>query len=235
MTYSILARCPRTGRLGLGVATYSIAVGLYCNGVRSRTGVTITQAFVNQSNNGLALRLLAQGFGPAYVLDALKANDPDYDYRQIAIIDRNGATAAYTGPDTRKWSGHKVGAGYIATGNVLAGPEVVEAIATGFEASPEEALERRLLRALEYGRDAGGQVGGSGHVTERSVALIVYSEFDHADIDLRVDLHDKAVDEMRRVFEEYEPYREYYRDRGLNPSKAMPQEQFAARLKTASA
>jgi uncharacterized Ntn-hydrolase superfamily protein len=67
MTYTLLARCPRTGRLGLGIATYSICVGLYCNGMRSRTGVTISQAFVNQGNNGLALQLLAQGFGPTRV------------------------------------------------------------------------------------------------------------------------------------------------------------------------
>ncbi len=235
MTYTILGRCPRTGRLGIGVATYSISVGLYCNGIRSRTGVTITQAYVNQGNNSLALRLLSQGFSADYVLEALKANDPDADYRQIGLIDREGTAVAYTGPGTRKWSGHKVGDGYIATGNVLAGPQVVEAIADGFESEPDASLEQRLLRGLEYGRDSGGQVGGNGHVTERSAALIVFSDYDYPDIDLRVDLHDKAVDELRRIFEVYDPYRGYYRDRGRNPSKAMTQEQFVAGLKTETA
>ena len=84
MTYTIVARCPRTGRFGIGIATYSIAVGLYCNGVRSRVGVTISQAFVNQGNNTLALRLLEQGFTAAHTLEVLKANDPDAEYRQIA-------------------------------------------------------------------------------------------------------------------------------------------------------
>lgn len=234
MTYTILARCPRTGRLGIGVATYSISVGLYCNGVRSRTGVTISQAYVNQGNNSLALSLLSQGFSAAHVLGTLKANDPDADYRQIGLIDRDGMAVAYTGPNTRPWSGHKVGDGYISTGNVLAGPEVVEAIAAGFESEPDANLERRLLRGLEFGRDAGGQVGGSGHVTERSAALIVFSDYDYPDIDLRVDLHDKAVDELRRIFEVYDPYRGYYRDRGLHPRTAMPQEQFVASLKAAT-
>ncbi len=234
MTYTILARCPRTGRLGLGVATYSISVGLYCNGVRSRTGVTISQAFVNQGNNTLALGLLSQGFSADYVLQALRANDPDADYRQIGLIDREGRAVAHTGPKTRKWSGHEIGDGYISTGNVLAGPEVVEAIAKGFESEPDADLERRLLRALEYGRDAGGQMGDSGHVTERSAALIVFSDYDYPDIDLRVDLHDKAVDELRRIFEVYDPYRGYYRDRGRNPRTAMPQEQFVAGLKSAT-
>jgi len=235
MTYTILARCPRTGRLGIGIATYSISVGLYCNGVRSRTGVTISQAFVNQGNNALVLRLLEQGFSPEYVLEALKANDKHHEYRQIGIIDHEGNAVAYTGPGTRKWSGHKIGDGYISTGNVLAGQEVVDAIAAGFEAEPELDLERRLIRALEYGRDAGGQVGGSGHVTERSAALIVFSDYDYPDIDMRVDLHEKAVDELRRIFEEYDPYRGYYRDRGRDPTTAIPQEQFAASLKSSSA
>jgi uncharacterized Ntn-hydrolase superfamily protein len=233
MTYTIVARCPRTGRVGIGITTYSIAVGLYCNGVRGGTGVAITQAFVNQGNNALALRLLAQGFGAGYVLDALKANDPDADYRQIALVDREGRAAAYTGPRTRAWSGHKVGAGYVATGNVLAGPEVVEAIAAGFEEKPDEDLEWRLLRAIEGGRDAGGQVGGEGHLAERSAALVVHGRGDHPDLDLRVDLHDHAVEELRRIFEAYEPYRAYYAERGRDPRNAVPQEVFVERLKAA--
>src|SRR3954469_11545041 len=108
MTFTLVARCPESGQLGIGIATYSITVGLYCNGLLPNVGATMSQAFVNQANNTLALRLLAQGFAPARVLDELKANDPDYEYRQIAVIDRNGVAAAYTGPKTRGWAGHKV-------------------------------------------------------------------------------------------------------------------------------
>ena len=131
MTFTIVARCSRSGQVGIGIATYSIGVGLYCNGLRSNAGATMTQAFVNQGNNSLALRLLAKGFTPARVLDELAANDPDFEYRQIAVIDRQGNTAAYSGPKTRGYSGHKVGEGYVAMGNVLAGHHVVEAIAAG--------------------------------------------------------------------------------------------------------
>jgi uncharacterized Ntn-hydrolase superfamily protein len=235
MTFTLLARCPQTGQVGIGIATYSICVGLYCNGLRSNVGATMTQAFVNQSNNTLALELLAQGFAAARVVDELKANDPDSDYRQIAVIDRDGQVVAYSGPKTRAWSGHKVGAGYVAMGNVLAGPPVVEAMAAAYEASAREAFERRLLRAIEAGRDAGGQVGNDGPLTERSAALVVYGAHDHAELDLRVDLHDKAVEELRRAFEEYELYRGYYRDRGNNPRDAIPQYLFAARLARAEA
>ncbi len=231
MTFTLVARCPKSGQMGIGIATYSICVGLYCNGLRPNVGATMSQAFVNQGNNTLALRLLEQGFGSARVLDELAANDPDFAYRQIAVIDRHGAAVAYSGPKTRGWSGHKVGDGYVAMGNVLAGPKVVDAIAKAYEDHASESFERRLLRAIEAGRDAGGQVGNDGHLTERSAGLFVYGDYDHAELDLRVDLHDKAVDELRRAFEEYELYRGYYRERGKNPREAIPQYQFVAGLK----
>lgn len=235
MTFTIVARCPRSGQVGIGIATYSICVGLYCNGLRGNVGATMTQAFVNQGNNTLALRLLAEGFTPARVLDELAANDRDFAYRQIAIVDREGRAVAHSGPRTRGYSGHKVGDGYVAMGNVLAGHHVVEAIATGYEAAPDESFERRLLRALEAGRDAGGQVGNEGHLTERSAAVLVHGAHDHAELDLRVDLHDRAVDELRRSFEEHELYRGYYRDRGRNPRDAIPQDVFVSRLAQAEA
>lgn len=230
MTFTLVARCRESGQLGIGIATYSICVGLYCNGLRANVGATMSQAFVNQGNNTLALRLLAQGFAPARVLDELSANDPDFAYRQIAVIDRDGAAAAYSGPKTRGWSGHRIGEGYVAMGNVLAGPQVVDAMAEAYESHAGETFERRLLSALEAGRDAGGQAGNDGHLTERSAGLFVHGAHDHAALDLRVDLHDKAIDELRRAFEEYELYRGYYRDRGKNPRDAVPQDVFVAGL-----
>lgn len=230
MTYTVIGRCGRTGRLGIGIATYSITVGRYCTGIRARTGVTISQAFPNEGNNALALHLLQQGFGPAYVLSELARNDSFHDYRQIAILDREGAAAAHSGSKTRPWSGHRIGKNYVAFGNVLAGEDVVEAIAAAFEGEPEAELEDRLLAALEAGRDAGGQAGSQGHLTERSAALVVYGDFDYCDTDLRVDFHDKAVDELRRIHEEYRPYRDYYRERSRNPRAAISQDEFVARL-----
>jgi len=230
MTYTLLARCPKTGEVGIGIATYSICVGLYCNGLRGNVGAAMTQAFVNQGNNTLALNLLAQGFSPAHVLDELKANDPDAEYRQIAIIGHDGQAVGYSGAKTRAWSGHVVGDGYVSMGNVLAGKHVVEAMARAYEAASAESFDRRLLGAIEAGRDAGGQVGNEGHLTERSAAGRVFGEHDHAELDLRVDLHDRAVDELRRAFEEYELYRGYYRDRGKDPRNAISQAEFVARL-----
>jgi uncharacterized Ntn-hydrolase superfamily protein len=230
MTYSIIARCPRTGRLGLGITTFSIAAGGRCEGILAGVGICKTQAYVNRGNDPLAIDLLAQGFTPEHVMSRLAANDPDHAYRQIAIMDREGNGVGHTGSGTRPWSGHRVGPGHVAFGNVLAGPQVVEAIVAGFLADPEASLEFRLLSALEGGRNAGGQVGAEGHLTERSAAIRVVADPDYADIDVRVDLHDDAVVELRRVLEEFKRYEVFYRERGRKPREAITQDEFVARL-----
>jgi uncharacterized Ntn-hydrolase superfamily protein len=160
----------------------------------------------------------------------LKANDPNHEFRQIAVIDRLGRLAAYSGPKNRGWAGHVTGDGYVAMGNVLTGQKTVDAMAKAYEATADLSFERRLLAAIEAGRDAGGQSGNDGHLAERSAALMVYGDYDHAEIDLRVDLHDKAVEELRRAFEEYELYRGYYKERSKNPKDAMPQYAFVQSL-----
>lgn len=233
MTYTILGRCARTGRLGIGIATFSITVGRYAHSTRSMSGVTVSQANANENNNAIALRLLDQGFGAQAVLDHLKSNDAYHSYRQIGVIDRTGAAVGYTGENVRGWCGEVVGENYVSTGNGLRGQHVVEAIAKGFLAEPDADLEHRLLTALEYGRDAGGQGNATAHRTERSAALQVCSRHIHPDIDLRVDLHEKAVDELRRVWGVYKQYEGYYADRGRNPRSAMGQEAFIASMKAA--
>ena len=233
MTYTILGRCAKTGRVGIGIATFSITVGRYAHSTRSNAGVTVTQANANENNNAIALRLLAQGMGAAAVLQTLKDNDQYHAWRQIGVIDRTGAVAAYTGANVRGWAGEVAGPNHIATGNGLRGPHVAEAIARGFLAEPDADLEHRLLMALEYGRDAGGQGNATTHRTERSAALQVASRHIHPDIDLRVDLHEKAVDELRRVWGVYKQYEQYYADRGRNPRGAMGQEAFIASMKAA--
>ena len=233
MTYTILGRCQRTGRLGIAIATFSITVGRYVRGVKAMAGVTVSQAFAREQNNYLALKLLSQGFSAGSVLKQLMANDPDYDYRQIGVIDRDGTAVAHTGPKTRGWSSHLTGDNYVAFGNGLVGAHVVTAIAKGFLAEPEADLEHRLLMGIEAGRDAGGQGTVERHKTERSAALLVYSRHAYPDIDLRVDLHETAVEELRLVYLEYKQYEDYYRERGRNPRAAIGQEAFMATLKAA--
>ena len=227
MTYTIIGCCPRTGRLGVGIATYSLAVGSYCPSVKAGVGALSTQANVNPGLGPLAIRLLELGHSPTRVLEELHADDGQIAYRQIGIVDRNGVAVAHTGEFTRTWAGHKLGDGYVSMGNVLAGEPVVEAIAAAFEAAEERELDERLLVALEAGRDAGGQQNAAGeHLTERSAGLIVHARQTYAELDLRVDVHDDAVTELRRIHGVYAPYRPYYHARHVTPEKIPAQDVF---------
>ena len=230
MTFSIIGRCARTGRLGLGITTFSLAVGGRCEGIAANVGVAKTQAFPNRTNDPLAIKLLAQGLLPARVMELLAANDSEHDYRQIAIMDREGRVAAHTGSGTRGWSGHKEGADCVAFGNGLVGPQVLDGLISGFLAKPGDALEYRLMQAIEGGRDAGGQGNATTHKPERSAAIKVVDRLDYPDIDVRVDVHPVAVAELRRVLEEFKLYEDFYRERGRHPSRAIPQDVFVASL-----
>ena len=235
MTYSIIGRCARSGRLGLGITTFSLAVGGRCEGIAANVGVCKTQAFPNRTNDPLGIKLLAEGLLPARVMEVFAASDSEHDYRQIAIMDREGRIAAHTGSGTRGWSGHEIGADCVVFGNGLVGPQVLARLIAGFVAKPGDPLEYRLMQALEAGRDAGGQGTAQSHKPERSAAIKVVDRLDYPDIDVRVDVHPTAVEELRRVLEEFKLYEEFYRERGRNPSKAIPQDVFVAKLKASRA
>ena len=225
MTFTVIARCETTGQLGIGIATYSLGVGGYCPLVKTGVGALSSQAFADPRLRGPAMRLLEEGQPPASVLEALKGLDRHIDYRQIGIVGAGGAAGTWTGGTARPWAGHIVGDGYLAMGNVLAGAHVVEAIAGAFAASRTLELHERLLRALEAGRDAGGQRSTLGaHLPERSAALIIHDREEYALMDLRVDAHETAVEELRRVRDAYRPYVEYYELRVKDPPHTPPQD-----------
>ncbi|MDR5821844.1 MULTISPECIES: DUF1028 domain-containing protein [unclassified Caballeronia] len=226
MTYSILARCRETGRFGMAIATYSVAVGQWCDGLHRHAGVTMSQAFVRTTNNALALNLLKLGHSARYVTDALVRDDDFASYRQIGTISEDGRAACHTGEHTRGWAGHCVGDGFVAMGNVLSGEPVVLAMAETYEHGAAEPFEQRLLRALEAGRDAGGQSNGSRPLAERSGALLVSASDSLDAVNIRVDLHERAVDELRRVYAFCSQYADYYRSRGVHPPGAPAQEAF---------
>lgn len=232
MTYTVIARCARTGRLGIGSASYTMAIGAYCDGaVRPNVGVTMTQSAPLTRNNRLAINSLAQGCTPALALSALEQNDPYYEYRQVAIIDRQGAAVAHTGSQVRQVCGQRVGSGFVAIGSMLASERVLDALKERFESDSQADLEDRILSTLEAGRDAGGLKGSNGPLCERSVALIVWGTNDYSDLDLRVDLHDAAIAELRRMYVDFKPTMEYYEERARHPHNATPAMEFADMLK----
>ena len=230
MTYSIIARCPRTGKFGVGSTTFSMACGRRNESVRPNVGVSKSQAVYLRYVDPLALNMLAQGHTPQQIVRTLAADDADFDYRQFGIIDRENNVVAHTGPGCGKWAGHTVGPYYAAYGNGLAGPQVVAGIVGGFLKQPDAPLEDRLLLALEGGRDAGGQESNGVHRPERSAWIRVVDQLDFPEIDLRVDLDDRSVAELRRILAEFNRYRDYYRARCDDPRNAIPEEEFVASL-----
>ncbi len=230
MTFSLIGRCARTGRLGLGITTFSLAVGGRCEGVAANIGICKTQAFPNRTNDPLGIKLLAQGYLPKRVMEMFAMNDSEHGYRQIAIMDRDGRMEAHTGPGCRGWAGHKEGKDCVAFGNGLVGPQVLDGMIGGFLENAGDPLEYRLMRAIEGGRDAGGQGTPDAHRPERSAAIKVVDRHDYPDIDVRVDVHPAAVAELRRVLEEFKLYEEFYRRRDTDPSKAIPQDVFVKEL-----
>ena len=230
MTYTLLAKCSRTGAIGIGIATYSLAVGGKCPAIATGSGAITTQAFVNPTFKSLGLKLLKIGHPAQQVLEMLKGADSDFEYRQVGIIDRWGNIACHTGTSTRGWSGHRVGDGFAALGNVLKDEDVVQAMAQTFTARTEIDLAERIMLALEAGRSAGGQHGNDGPLPERSSSLLLHEKDEHPALDLRVDSHPDAVGEMRGLLEEFRPYIPFYRQRWLEPAIAVPQDAFVKDL-----
>lgn len=213
MTFTAMARCPDTGKLGIATATRSLAVGARVPHVAPRKGAVSIMAIADPRLGQTALRLLDDGYKAPGVIDALVAADPQFEYRQLGVIDADGYVAARTGAHNRDWAGHHVRDDFIALGNVLAGEHVLDAIEAGYRRSPAAAFEERLMQALEAGRDAGGQHGG-----QNSAAILVYADRDYARLDLRVDVHAEPVGELRRVWDAYATALEYYWRRQVDPT-----------------
>jgi len=228
--YSLLARCPQTGHFGLAVASYCVTAGALTDGLCANIVALSSQGYAKPGNNALGLRLLFQGFTSEAVLAALIENDPDHAYRQIVVIDRKGTIAAGNGTRLRAWSGHVLGDGCVVFGDMLAGPEVLDAMRSAFDTLSSARFEDRLLRALEAGRDAGGLRGRDNRLAERSAGVVVCGDFDYYDWDLRVDAQPHALAELRRVHDEYQPHAAYYIERARNPHNATPAMEFADML-----
>lgn len=213
MTYSVVAHCKKSGEYGVGIATYSPNVGARCPLVVPGKGAASIQAVANPQLNLIARRLIGDGLSAEKIVAELLASDPDPDYRQIAVVDVYGRAHAVTGARNPIWCGHRTGEGYVCSGNVLAGEQVVAAMAQAFEASEAESLAERLVRAVEAGRDAGGQPEG-----QNSSALLVYGRHSFPVVDLRVELHDAPEAELRRLWDWFAPMVPYYVKRSYLPT-----------------
>lgn len=195
-TFSIVARDPASGMFGVAASTKFPAVGVLVPYARSGVGAIATQARVNPLLGYDGLDLLERGHDAEETLDILLDSDPEPEQRQVGIVDARGNAAAHTGTDNDPWRGHVTGENYAIAGNLLAGEEVVFAMARAFEATVGEPLAERLVRALEAGQAAGGDKRG-----RQSAAVYVVLDQPYPYVDVRVDDHPDPVAELRRVYE----------------------------------
>jgi uncharacterized Ntn-hydrolase superfamily protein len=191
-TFSIVARHPEGSSFGVAVSTARPCVGSLVPFV-SLEGAIATQARVNTDLGRQGLALLQAGVGIEIALGALLEADQDRDIRQLHGLDAR-ATFAFTGGQCVEWAGHVVGGDYTVAGNMLAGPQVIEAMAAAFEESAALELSDRLVKALEAGQQAGGDKRG-----KQSAALLVASTDPRWCHNLRVDDHVDPVSELRRL------------------------------------
>ncbi len=207
MTFSIVAVDPEKGDIGVAVASKFIAAGSVVPWVKVRVGGVATQAWANVRFGPLVLRLLEANYSPRKAVETLLSTDPRREHRQLGVVNVKGEAYAYTGKECLEYAGHIVGEGFAVQGNILAGPEVLEAMVKAYETTGGELVDK-LLAALKAGDSAGGDRRG-----KQSAAIIVVRPCggyggceEGADkyVDLRVDDHPEPVVELERLFKIWE-------------------------------
>lgn len=198
-TYSIVARDPVTGQMGVAVQSHWFSVGALVPWAEAGIGAVATQSFIEVSYGPLALELLRSGRTAEEALRGLVSADPHPEVRQVAVVDANGGVAAHTGDMAIAEAGQRTGAGYSVQANLMLSSTVPDAMAEAYEESDGDLTER-LLAALEAAQAEGGDIRG-----RQSAAIVVVAGTSTgkpwADrlFDLRVEDHPEPVIELRRL------------------------------------
>jgi uncharacterized Ntn-hydrolase superfamily protein len=195
-TFSIAARDPLTGMLGVAVSSKAFSVGSLCPFVAAGVGAVATQAWVNPYLGPVVLGLLSGGLGAEGALARALADDPRPDLRQLNVVDALGRSATYTGSGTDPWCGGRSGADYAVAGNLLVSEATIDVMERTFLTVKGHDLADRLISVLEAGQAAGGDRRG-----RQSAAVIVANRTILPFLDLRVDDHHDPVAELRRLYQ----------------------------------
>lgn len=205
-TFSIAAVDPVTGEVGVAVTTRVACVGNAVPHVRAGAGAVATQATTRVEYGPELLALMARGVAPQEALRQALAGDTLSARRQVGLISASGESAQHTGSGTSPWAGHRAGRNYVTQGNLLVGPQVLEAVAASFEASAPRGrhLADRLIEALAAGQAAGGDARKG---RAQSAAVVVADPRpgrsrrpDGVTADINVCEHAEPVAELRRIY-----------------------------------
>jgi uncharacterized Ntn-hydrolase superfamily protein len=215
MTFSIAGRCARTGMLGCVVTTSSMAVGSRCPWAEPGVGAVLTQHRTDPRLGAAILRRLKHGSSPEAIVQELAANDPNLGWRQLAVLADDGKGAFFNGARIQSVAKGRVGRDCVAAGNILRSTGVVDAMVESFEENHDQPLPERLMRAIEAGDAAGGELKQL-----KSAALLVVHQESFPFVDLRVDLDSQPLAELRFLWELYQPAADNYVVRAVDPDKA---------------
>lgn len=217
MTFSIAGRCSRTGMLGAVVTTSSMSVGSRCAYATAGVGAALTQHRTDPRLGPKMLEQLAQGVSPEAILRDLEASEPGIGWRQLAVIGAEGQGAFFNGNNITSVAKGQVGRDCVAIGNILRDSGVVDAMVETFESNADQPLAERLLRAIEAGEAAGGELK-----QVKSAGLVVAHRESFPFVDLRVDLSPQPLVQLRFLWELYQPTADAYVVRAIDPDNAPP-------------
>ena len=199
-TYSIVARDPKTGEMGVGVQSHWFSVGSVVSWGEAGLGVVATQSLVNKSFGLRGLDLLKQGMTPKEAVETLLSDDEGRDVRQVAILDTQGRVATHTGSKCIKYAGHETGDNFSVQANMMLKDTVWPAMAQAFEEHKGIPLPERIIKTLQAAESEGGDIRGK----QSAAILIVKAEpvenkWDDPSIDIRVEDHPDPLEELSRL------------------------------------
>lgn len=216
MTFSLIGRCARTGQFGAAVSTSNIAVGSRVPFCAPQVGAVLTQHRTDPRLGPRMLERLRDGAAPAAILQDLEKTEGGIGWRQLAIIDAKGQAAFFNGGNIYSVFKGRVGRDCVAVGNILRNTDVVDAMVQSFEANEAQPLAERLMRAIEAGDAAGGELK-----QVKSAGLVVAHRESFPFVDLRVDLDPRPLVQLRFLWELYQPTADDYVVRAVDPDSAQ--------------
>jgi uncharacterized Ntn-hydrolase superfamily protein len=216
MTFSLAARCPRTGQFAVVVTSSSPAVAARCAFARAGVGAVTTQNITDPRLGPALLEALAEGLGAEAALAHVLAKAAFPEHRQLTVLDAAGRTAAWSGAKSLGVNAQALGHDAVSAGNLLANTNVPEVVRAAFIATDTSRhLGERMIAAMQAGLAAGGEAGPL-----YSAGLIVVDREAWPLADLRVDWHDEPLAELARLWTIWAPQMHDYVIRALNPASA---------------
>jgi uncharacterized Ntn-hydrolase superfamily protein len=206
-TFSIVARDGKTGEMAVAVQSHWFSVGTGVSWGEAGVGVVATQSFTNRSFGIRGLELLKQGKSPQEALDVLLSDDDGRDFRQVAILDKQGRVATHTGKSCIDFAGHTNGENFSVQANMMLNDKVVPAMEKAWKEHSEMPLAERVVAVLQAAQNVGGDIRG-----KQSAALLVFAAEASGEpwndklIDLRVDDSENPIKEMDRLLKVFRAY-----------------------------